>query len=278
MEKESVAEVDILQSIIIRENLIKELESLLKFQSDIDSVLNEAVEIVKAVRFQTLDIVELIFAWKSKQKAQTRQFFYRGQNYLLKMMEDTSFLDNYDELGEYFGFYFSGNPLMYSGVPENEMPSLLHENTGNTPLFKPSAVDRNSVLIDGLSESRIRAAENIVFKEHAMVIDGNGTAHGAQHQQAGGLPNQHGSLAIGEGNMYESMVGDAFAGGQSSFQNSHNDYGDSHDGQTQQQGNMQGMGQGQSSSVSVSSGKSDHSKPRKGNKGTKITSLLNVKR
>jgi hypothetical protein len=31
VEKESVAEVDILQSIIIRENLIKELESLLKF-------------------------------------------------------------------------------------------------------------------------------------------------------------------------------------------------------------------------------------------------------
>lgn len=283
IERESVPEVDILQSIIIRENLIKELEGLLKFQSDIDSVLNEAAELVKAIRYQTLDLVEVIYAWKTKQKAQTRQFFYRGQNYLLKMMEDTAFLDNYDELGELFGFYFTGNPLMYSGVPENEMPSLLNENGENQQsLFKPSAVDRNAVLIDGLSESRIRAAENIVFREHAMINDGG---KGGQHQGGGGnlYGNQQGSLAIGEGNMYESVVGDAFAGqgqggdsslvGQNTTQDSHS--GGGRGGFSQDQDPQR---QRQSSFASITSGHSSHSKPPTLNKGTKVTSLLSIKR
>jgi fructose-bisphosphate aldolase class 1 len=51
VESESVSEVDILQSIIIRENLLKELESLLRFQSDIDSVLGEAAELVLLIYF-----------------------------------------------------------------------------------------------------------------------------------------------------------------------------------------------------------------------------------
>ena len=238
---------------------------------------------MKAIRFQTLDLVEVIYAWKSKQKAQTRQFFYRGENYLLKMMEDTAFLDNYDELGEHFGFYFTGNPLMYSGVPENEMPSLLHDNTVNQQsLFKPSAVDRNAVLIDGLSESRIRAAENIVFKEHAMVNDGGGGAAGG----GGANPNinQQNSLAIGEGNMYESVVGDAFAGqgqGQSSFvgpNTTHDghtaagDEGSFSEGQNQQQRQRQG------SSVGITNGQSNHSKTPSQTKGPKVTSLVNIKR
>ena len=263
VEKESVPEVDILQSIIIRENLIKELDNLLRYQTDIDSVLNEAVELVKAIRFQTLQIVEIIYAWKSKQKVPTRQFFYRGTNYLLKMMEDTAFLDNYDELGEYFGFYFSGNPLLYSGVPENEMPSLLNESAAKQSLVNPSAVDRNVVLIDGLSESRLRAAENIVFREYSMIKEGEGddNKYGTFDNPGG----QQSSLAIGEGNMYESMVGDTYVQtGMSSVAEGHNS-------QDQQQSFHE-----RKQSLSASMDSADHSKRAK--KNQKVSSNVSTRR
>lgn len=117
VRQESLTEVEILQKIIVRENLITELQKLLRFQTDLDSILSEAAELVKAIRFQTLDIIEEISIWRSNMKA-PRQFYYRGRNYITKIMSDTAFLDEYDDLGDHFGFYFSGNPLMYEGVTQ----------------------------------------------------------------------------------------------------------------------------------------------------------------
>jgi hypothetical protein len=151
VREESVTEVDILQKIIVRENLLLELDKLLKFQVDLDGIISEAVEIIKAIRFQTLEIVEEVYAWKNDFKA-PRQFYFRGENYLLKMMKDTAFLDEFDDLGDYFGFYFAGNPLMYSGIPTDD---------GGRSLASTFSAKE----IDGISERRLYAAENIVLQE-----------------------------------------------------------------------------------------------------------------
>lgn len=127
LETESVGEVEILQKIIVRENLLNELRTLLKYQSDIDSVASEIAEFVRAIRHQSLTIVEDIHGWKCAQTL-PRQFLYRGENYLLKMMDDAAFLDQFEELYEMFGFYFTGNPLMYSGRSLTDSTTLIYNN------------------------------------------------------------------------------------------------------------------------------------------------------
>ena len=79
-------EVEILQKIIVRENLLLELETLLNNQismGDIHSCVTEVVELVKAIRFQTVDIIEDIEQWQLLQPSK-RAFLYRGMNYLIK--------------------------------------------------------------------------------------------------------------------------------------------------------------------------------------------------
>mmetsp|Transcript_22502 Transcript_22502/g.32860 ORF Transcript_22502/g.32860 Transcript_22502/m.32860 type:complete len:1106 (-) Transcript_22502:82-3399(-) len=194
VREESLTEVEILQKIIVRENLVTELEKLLKYQVDIDSVLSEAAELVKAIRFQTLDVVEEIYAWKMDMKA-PRQFYYRGKNYLLKLMNDTAFLDEYDDLGDYFGFYFSGNPLMYDGVPLEEPPE------GGVKSIASSFSDK---LVDGIPERRLHAAESIILKEVATYEEradsADGTVSATQSQHRGSSVD-HFPLQVGERNM-----------------------------------------------------------------------------
>ncbi|MEC8391647.1 MAG: hypothetical protein VXZ58_02055, partial [Actinomycetota bacterium] len=111
---ENVMEVEILQKVIVRENLLEELKKLLANQTDVSGCLPEVIELVKAVRYQTVEIIEEISDWQAKQ-ATRRAFLYRGINYLTKIFEDLSFLDLYEDIVAKFCFEFTGNPLGYRG-------------------------------------------------------------------------------------------------------------------------------------------------------------------
>ena len=100
---ENVEEVEILQKVIVRENLLEELKKLLSHQTDVTGCLPEVIELVKAIRYQTVEIIEEISNWQAKQPTR-RAFLYRGINYLTKIFEDMTFLDLYEDIVEKFCF------------------------------------------------------------------------------------------------------------------------------------------------------------------------------
>jgi hypothetical protein len=107
-------EVDVMRKIVVRENLLVELKRLIDNQTDVGNVVLEVVELVKAIRFQTLDVVEDISSWIHAQPNK-RPFLYRGANYLVKLCNDLDFMDSHDEIVERFCFEFKMNPLAYRG-------------------------------------------------------------------------------------------------------------------------------------------------------------------
>lgn len=164
--KESLAEVEILQKIIVRENLLNELGKLLKNQTDIYSCLGEVVELVKALRFQTVDIIEDIEAWQCVQH-QPRAFLYRGANYAIKILHDLDFLDSYEEVVERFCFEFTGNPLGYRGGGDLlSLPSSFKRTNANTTKGKASSyLTSEKGSIDGVEVIRLHNAEKFIQKE-----------------------------------------------------------------------------------------------------------------
>ena len=107
-------EVDILRKIVVRENLLIDVKRLITESTDLGNCILEIVELIKAIRFQTLDVVEDISSWIHAQPNK-RPFLYRGANYLVKMCSDLDFMDSYDEIIERFCFEFKMNPLAYRG-------------------------------------------------------------------------------------------------------------------------------------------------------------------
>lgn len=80
--KDALSEVEILQKVVVRENLLGELRKLLHHQRDCSNCLNEVVEITKAIRYQTVDIIEDIATWQQQQPT-PRPFLFRGKSYLV---------------------------------------------------------------------------------------------------------------------------------------------------------------------------------------------------
>ena len=160
---ESMAEVEILQKVIVRENLIGELHKLLQNQNDVSSCLGEVVEIVKAVRYQTVDIVEDIDGWQSVQPT-ARAFLYRGINYLVKIFSDLNFLDSYEEIVEKFCFEFTANPLAYRGG--GDIATGPGGNASSTKVSKlSSSFHSNMGWFDGIEAIRLRNAEKTIQRE-----------------------------------------------------------------------------------------------------------------
>jgi hypothetical protein len=160
----SPAEVEILQKIIVRERLLGELTRLLRSGSDILSIMGEIVELIKAIRFETVDIVEDIRSWQAFQPT-PRPFLYKGMNYLIKVSCDFDFLDNYDEVVERFCFEFKSNPFAYKGGgniitgagPKNSdryLQGLLN-----------SYYDGGKISVDGIEVVRLHNAEKIIQGE-----------------------------------------------------------------------------------------------------------------
>jgi hypothetical protein len=226
VREESLTEVEILQKIIVRENLLNELQKLLQFQVDLEGVMSEVDELLRAIRFQTLEVIEEIAAWKSDCKA-PRQFLYRGQNYLLKLFSDTSFLDEYDDLGEHYGFYFTGNPLFYDGVVAHQQQenSLTHDSNGSArrdvhhqhQSFNtiPSQNTFKTNEIDGIELWRLHNAELTLQTESELFHLNDESVPLSERAGVGVGEQQSSILQIGETNL--SVVENATVLNNSSF-------------------------------------------------------------
>ena len=121
------------------------------------------MQLIKAIRFQTVDILEDIEAWQVMQVNQ-RPFFFRGVNYVSKISSDMSHLDSYPELTEHFDFKFTGNPLTYNGnlgVRRMQGPfgsaSLSHVDS-----FEKSGIYDPSPSVDGVDILRLKHAQRII--------------------------------------------------------------------------------------------------------------------
>lgn len=181
--REALAEVEILQKVVVRENFVAELMKLLDNQNDIGSCINEVVELVKAIRFQTLDIIEDIDAWQTAQSV-PRSFLYRGLNYLIKISSDLNFLDQYDEIVERFCFELRNNPLAYRGggdVIIGYSIKPLYNSEDSVKTYYDSCQ-----LIDGIEVYRLRNAEKVIQKEYDRLSQEQsvfGTSSSSSHNQ-----------------------------------------------------------------------------------------------
>lgn len=166
--QDAYAEVEILQKIIIRENLLRELHKLVKTKHDIVTNLSEIVELVKALRYQTVDIIEDISAWQDCQ-SYPKPFLYKELNYLVKIKCDLDFLDLHEEVVERFCFEFKNNPLAYRGggniITGHERSNF---STGNE--FRKGYVNNyydpvESAYVDDIEIVRLHNAEKVIQRE-----------------------------------------------------------------------------------------------------------------
>ena len=160
-KQEAAAEVEILQKIIVREGLLSELHKLLKSQNDVNGCMGEVIELIKAMRYQTLDIVEDISAWQDVQGV-PRSFLFKGLNYLIKLKGDLDFLDIYDEITERFCFEFKSNPLAY-----RDGGNLITGYNFDRSEYNKALLNRSSgqTFVDGIEVVRLRNAEKIIQNE-----------------------------------------------------------------------------------------------------------------
>lgn len=160
-KQEAMAEVEILQKIIVREGLLGELHKLLKSQNDVSACLGEVVELVKALRYQTLDAIEDIYAWQDVQSV-PRPFMFKGLNYLVKIKGDLDFLDLYDEITERFCFEFKSNPLAYRDGGNLITGYNFDRSDFNAANLKNGITQK---VVDGIDIMRLRNAEKIIQSE-----------------------------------------------------------------------------------------------------------------
>lgn len=198
--KESKIEVDILQKVIVRENMLTELHKLLDNQVDINSCLNEVVELVKAIRFQTVDIIEDVNNWQYSLPT-IRPFLFRGNNYLIKISYDLDFLDQYEEIIEKFCFEFKRNPLAYKeggfllngkgeAVPEISKQKKSKRNNTSYNISERS-------FIDGIEVVRLHNAERTIQREFERLAE--------EKRNYEAFDGTSASVVLGESGM--SMVG-----------------------------------------------------------------------
>ena len=164
---DSLAEIEILEKIIVRENLLIELHKLVENQYDIQACLGEVVELIKAIRFQTVDIIEDVDAWLTVQIT-LRPFIFRGTNYLIKIYTDLDFLDKYENIVEKYCFEFTGNPLGYKNggvlIDRSGFNTKL-PNTTQHDLKKFTSYAHEKGSVDGVEIVRLRSAEKIIQRE-----------------------------------------------------------------------------------------------------------------
>jgi hypothetical protein len=171
-----ITDIQIIQKIIVRENLLMELRTLCGNTSNdflLQSIINEVEELIKALRYETLDIVEDIVLW-FQQQPMPRPFLFKGYNYLVKLKSDLDFLDEHEEVIERFCFEFKSNPLAYRGggniiVGFNALPAV--------DAFKPiihSYQQATSSMIDGIDIVRLHNAEKVIQGEFQRIMQEQG--------------------------------------------------------------------------------------------------------
>jgi hypothetical protein len=194
-----IPDASILHKIIVRENLIGEIKKLLEHNNDIDGARNEINELVKAIRYESVDIVDDIREWRKNQKF-SRQFLYRGENYLAKMYSDLDFLDNVDELD--FGFPMTGNPLAFAFFGGRQLPDNLRFSMDSAIESTSGFVSKqlrmaDEILIDGIEVSRLHQCDKFIRDEALMPWSKAETSN---------VQSGHSVLAVGENGMNDSFL------------------------------------------------------------------------
>jgi hypothetical protein len=224
-----------LHKIIVRENLINEIKKLIQHQNDIDAARSEVSELVKAIRYESLDIVDDISLWKSNQSF-SREFLYRGDNYLVKMHSDLDFLDDYDEFN--FGFPITGNPFVFPYCGGRQLPEhmrfsdrSMNAGAGSSSSGFVTSKKRmeDDILVDGIEVSRLQISDNIIREEVANREHKNSQKRSKQqqqeqqhsqytqqhhHHQQQQQFRDHSVLGVGENGMNDSYMSAAPRGGQ----------------------------------------------------------------
>lgn len=196
---DTAEEIEILQKVIVRENLLSELNKLLVNHNGIQAILTEVHELVKAIRFQTVDVIEDIESWQIEQPVR-RPFLFRGVNYLSKISSDLSYLDNYADVVSSFGFRFKGNPLAYvDQLSRKKVTDLTTSITFDS--FELSGIYSATDSIEGVDILRIKNAEKTIQRNteyersHAYDYSSPKTMKNIRVQQ---------SLTVGEAAMNKS--------------------------------------------------------------------------
>lgn len=180
--KESLAEVEILQKIVVRENLLAELHKLLRIQSDVSACINEVVELVKAIRFQTLDVIEEINLWQQVQPS-ARPFQFKGFNYLVKIKCDMDFLDLYDDIVQRFCFEFKSNPLAYRGGGNIITGYEFDKKVFKEGLLHSYYTSKDDEFLDGLPLERLHNAEKVIQNEFNRLSKEKGMSNSSSSDQ-----------------------------------------------------------------------------------------------
>lgn len=173
-------ENEILQKIVVRENLLSELKTNLQNQNDIPSAIYEISELVKAIRFQTVEIIENMNDWALSSISKITSFLFRGEKYVLKVIEDMSFLDQYEDITAFFGFEFTTNPLCHE---HGDLSVLTETSPYAIPLIKSTKImnQLNSKVLDGISQNRILAVESILRQAMAFISKQKSTYKPTSH-------------------------------------------------------------------------------------------------
>jgi len=91
----SLIEVDVLKHVLLREQLLGDLEKCLEVAQShpISNSLEDRLEcLIAYLRGATIELLDIIHQWREMAKELGKEeqfFFYRGQNYLIKLKEDT---------------------------------------------------------------------------------------------------------------------------------------------------------------------------------------------
>jgi len=106
-------DIEVLKSILLRENYLKKLKELLHSSNVI--LTAKMVNTIELLRESTLQVIERIDEWELYQVSypNVNSFMWNGKNYLEKLLYDTNELDSFNHfLDNWFGFSIKNNPFM----------------------------------------------------------------------------------------------------------------------------------------------------------------------
>lgn len=118
LQYSSSKQLDIVKEILNREQCIEDVRELLEdkmgWGNGLGELSHQTIRLLNRLRSTTLSLVESIMAWREKIKLHEKPFVWNGINYLLKISNDTNFLDDAPYLRAILGFSLVRNPFMVS--------------------------------------------------------------------------------------------------------------------------------------------------------------------
>jgi len=114
-------ELEVLKSILLRENYLKKLNDHLKTSSG--NLNTSTVNFIDLLRESTLQVIEIIDDWEKCQVSYpaAKVYSWNGQNYLEKMLQDTRSLQHIRNVENWLGFSLINNPFF---IPLDILPRL----------------------------------------------------------------------------------------------------------------------------------------------------------